>query len=782
MVAKAPGARCDDCPLKDALYIGARVYEPTDGPYSFAFIGESGGREEALQRTPLVGASGQVLMSLLAHLGVKNAIFGNVVLCYASGGKPTASAALCCSGAVTKLFNKVPRVLLMGDFAMQSVLGLTGITAHSGRFVEYKGKWFMPTKHPAAHLRAPNDFRDFVIDVTKFVRDGPWVETHEAIPETEYELVSEPQRLADILRTHNINDVPYVFDLETAGYDRYRDEILACVFCFEPGQAVVVTEEGMRDPRIHQVLRDYIPGSKYMGHNIKFDTAFLAAQCGIGFPPAFWDTMLAHYADDERGGTHELKGLCSKIFDIPDWEKEPGGIRDYLPKLSASFRIIPRHVLYKYAARDADITLRLAHWQWMHYDQRVHDLHNNLLLPFANALVETESHGVLIDTQLRSDQIDEVSEGLELAEADLRNATQNAVFNPASPQQCSHYLYDVFMFPVPRSGRSSDKEALAMLEAKYPGHPFIKALQRWRKLSKLLSTYIVPLGAQTGPDGRVRTTFKVHGTVVGRLSSADPLNLQNLARAYDAKRLNLPVIRDLLVSSPGRVFLSVDYSQMELRVMAALSNDPFMIKSFSEGLDFHSEVAIAMFGPNFTKEQRMMTKMFNFAWAYGGSEWSFALDAGLPIDLAKAFVQKYNVVMARAVAWKLEVLDHIRSCGYVEAPTGRRRHWPLVTPVNVNEARKEGPHAPVAGTASDCTAESLAVMQPVLRGVADIVMTVHDSIIMEVAPRDVYDVAHYVRGVMEETPYKWLPNRSIKYPVDFEIGVRFGSIKELEVL
>jgi DNA polymerase-1 len=218
-----------------------------------------------------------------------------------------------------------------------------------------------------------------------------------------------------------------------------------------------------------------------------------------------------------------------------------------------------------------------------------------------------------------------------------------------------------------------------------------------------------------------------------------------------------------------------------MRVAACLSKDEFLLKVYRDGRDLHSEVAIAMYGEDFTKEQRVHCKMFNFSYLYGGTEHSFATDSGLPISVARDFVQRYNNVMSGLAEFRKQQLQTLRKQGYVESPFGRRRRFPMITRINVDDARKASVHAPVAGTASDLTLISLIRTQEWIdeQGLEDVkqVITVHDSNIL-IVPKDMQEwVGRSVQRIMVETASEFFPE--IPWKVDVEAGPDWGHIKDI---
>ncbi|MHA2428847.1 MAG: DNA polymerase, partial [Candidatus Hermodarchaeia archaeon] len=257
----------------------------------------------------------------------------------------------------------------------------------------------------------------------------------------------------------------------------------------------------------------------------------------------------------------------------------------------------------------------------------------------------------------------------------------------------------------------------------------------------------------------------------GRLAVRKPA-LQTIPRASD---YHGALIRSSFTAPPGYKLIEVDYSQAELRVLACLSGEEFLQRVYREGRDLHSEVAEAMFGPNFTKEQRVQTKMFNFSYTYGGTEYSFAKDAGLSLPIAKRFVRDYNRNMPRLAAYRKEQVEFLYEHSYIETRFGRRRHFPLIVKNNKDDARKASVHQPVAGGAADLTLISGTKL--VNDHGVEVCLMVHDSILAYALEDEAEETATLIAGVMQATAMEYFPE--VPWPMepgrDIEIKDRWAD-------
>jgi DNA polymerase I len=296
-------------------------------------------------------------------------------------------------------------------------------------------------------------------------------------------------------------------------------------------------------------------------------------------------------------------------------------------------------------------------------------------------------------------------------------------------------------------------------------------LTEYRRVAKMQSSYVDNLVTFIDLNGRVHADFRITGTEVGRLSVSDPA-LQTIPRAGDYYG---SLIRSLFIARPGYKIVVVDYSQAELRVFACLSGEPFLIKVYMDGRDLHTEVAVAMFGSGYTKEQRVLCKMFNFSYVYGGNEHSFAQDSGLNIQIASQFVHDYDRLMPIGKQFKQDQLKLLRAQGYVESVFGRRRHFPLITPETLDEARKAAVHMPCAGTASDLTL--LSALDAKDRGIP-VCLTVHDSVLAECREDLANEQAEEIAHIMQSNGTKFMPQ--VPWKADIDIGDSWAKAPEIE--
>lgn len=765
MLSKLPEAQCEFCPLRGEPVV------PSVGPFDarLVVIGEAPGAEEVRLGEPFVGPSGKVLNYALQQAGVsRDDVFAtNVVACRPPNNEePDAKSIACCwNRLVAELERTNAPVLALGRTAA-SVLQVEDVSM--GHIVDVDGRTIMPTYHPAFILREPK-MANVLIDDIKRLASPPLVEYNPKWEDPDVIVIDnifELERMLD-----SVPDGTWVaLDLETDNVKWYKswdgtppDPILMLQLAWEDTWGVVIDDLMIYDtPGVPDILRRFFDRVKIVGHNVKFDAVFLASHIGVK-PHISFDTMLAHYLLDENS-LHGLKELTYKYFNIPDYEERL--IKQYLKNRNDRYSKIPFEPLAKYGVIDVIMTL-----QFRKLFQAELEAQGRLEWPFQNIMIRAENR--FVNVELRGVQIDvpymewagqvlegEMSRVMEEACALVLIDPNDINFN--STQQMAVIIYDELGMPLQRSRklnpRSTNHESLTNLKGR---HPFIDKLLEFRRLAKAKSSYVDNLLEALDFEGRVHANVLLHGTEIGRLSYRNPA-LQTIPRPDDWIGA---LVRGGFIARVGRKLLICDYSQAELRVIAVLADEPFLLEAYINDRDIHGEVAIAMYGPEFTKAQRVRTKMFNFSYVYGGSEFSFAEDAGLPLSVAREFVRNYNKVMPKLAEFRKTQYQILERQGFVQSPFGRRRHFPIITKVNYDEARKAAVHAPVAGTASDLTTLSLCELD---EAGWEVVLSVHDSVMIEIPEdADEEEVGTYVQSVMEAVGNKYLPQ--VKWKADSEV-------------
>ena len=410
---------------------------------------------------------------------------------------------------------------------------------------------------------------------------------------------------------------------------------------------------------------------------------------------------------------------------------------------------------------------------------------NDLDLPLVPVLFKMEQKGMLIDRayfeRLKAEYTNEVAR----MEREIQ-LMAGVDFNVNSPVQLSEVLFEKLAIPtkgIKKTSRGYSTGAKELDKLKNE-HPIIVKLMEYREAAKLLSTYILPMPELADKDGRIHTTFTQNVTATGRLSSTNP-NLQNIpVRTEEGKR-----IREGFIAAPGKIFVSADYSQFELRLAAALSGDEALINDFNSGIDIHTKTAAEAFYRNeiaagmsvdeamklVTKKQRRAAKVINFGVLYGMSAKGLADAAEMSVGEAKDFIERYFELRAPIKKKLGDILTQAREKGYVETFFGRRRPTPDVKAANFMvraAAERAAANMPIQGTEADLMKRAMINIDKRLPEGADLVMQVHDSLIIECDENLVSEVSGILQKIMEGVA----PELPIKLAVEITVGKNWGEL------
>lgn len=789
--------------------LGTEPQVPGTGPERtrYAVIGEAPGATEIARRAPFVGRSGILLMSVLNQVGLKreDVYLDNACMCRPPQdvAHPTAEQARICSSRLRAEFKKrgVDRVLLLGAVALRALTGEVGITAARGRPLQGPdGIVYLPTFHPAAVLRHQANFPPFARDLEKFAQTenlaSAQAEWTWRLTKNELDAAAVVSKLTG----------PVVLDIETSGYSMFDDEILCLVLAFGDEPTIVVIPH-QQLVNIH-VLRAFHAACErddimWIGHSFQFDARMLETRLGFR-PKCGFDTLLAHYALDERSGMgiHDLKRIAADEFQAPDWEAD---IKKYLPHPKVdSYDMLPADVLYRYCAFDGYYTWRL----WKLMDQRlkeeaattepgkrtVLDLFYDLLLPASEAVHNMTRNGIHIDT----DKLDALhvvaTETQKRAEADLRELVHDPKFNVRSPKQVKHYLYEVLGAPLytesvipnfvpklttPTAGLKADTTSIVQLERltfsqRGDIQRFAELMIEYKQAQSLTSRYLKYWEPQE--DGRIHPSYMLHGTVTGRMASAGP-NVMNAP--YERG------VRELICAEPGNVLLALDYGQNELRVMAVLSGDEHMVKTFQAGGDIHNETTLAIWGPGYTPHDRRIAKSINFGAAYGRSAQGIADAFGLELHKAQKYLQIFTQRFPGIARWQAEQQNLAIERGYVESTMGRRRRFPFIVDDNLGRVKRQAANSPIQGDGADLLLVAIIEVDKYLYNDYGgyILLPMHDSMIVEVPEKHMMEVAKRIKETMQEASrIVYGPDVPIPWVVDIDWCYAWEiDMKRLEV-
>jgi DNA polymerase-1 len=526
-----------------------------------------------------------------------------------------------------------------------------------------------------------------------------------------------------------------------------------------------------------EVLRPVLEDAaiKKSGHDLKFDTILLARH-GVSLRGLDTDTMLASYLIDATRSEHLLEDLALEYTNYKALKEEDvcgRGAR------SVGLADLPVEAALDYAAERADLVVQLAPiFRDVLTKEQLSDVYEHVELPLVPVLVAVERAGVRIDGPALASQSQRLEADLEKRTRDIYELA-GGEFNIGSPKQLAEVLFDKMQLPVlKRTGTSrAPSTAVEVLEELALAHDLPRMILEWRGLMKLKGTYIDALPQLVNPGtGRVHTCFNQAVASTGRLSSSDP-NLQNIPIKTELGR----EIRRAFIAEPGHVLISADYSQIEFRVLAHLSEDPVLVQAFQEGADFHERTALKIFGRESSKdphELRSIAKMVNYALLYGKGAFTLSKDIGVSQEEAQNFIAAYFEGFPRVRAFLDRTLDEGRATGLVRTMYGRRRLVPELNSRNFqvrSAAERMAVNLPIQGSAADIMKRAMIDVHEALlpHPKARMILTVHDELVFEVPKSDADDMSALVREKMQGAA-----KLNVPLTVDVGVGENWKEAKE----
>ena len=549
-------------------------------------------------------------------------------------------------------------------------------------------------------------------------------------------------------------------DTETTSLDYMKAELVGVSVAVEPGQAAYIPfghdylgapEQLDKDSVLEQLkplLED--PSIKKVGQNLKYDMSVLA-QHGIRLQGIAFDTMLESYVFDSVATRHDMDSLAEKYL-----EETCISFSDVAGKGAAqlTFNQVALEQAGPYAAEDADITLRLHQCLWpkVQAQPTLETVFNDLELPLLPVLSKIERTGALVDDTLLFQQSQELAERLAELETQAWDLAGQQ-FNLASPKQLGEILFEKLEIPVlkktAKGAPSTKEEVLQELALDYP---LPKVLLEHRGLAKLKSTYTDKLPTMINPvSKRIHTSYHQAGTATGRLSSSDP-NLQNIpVRTPEGRR-----VRQAFIPATGCKMVAADYSQIELRIMAHLSEDPSLLKAFAEGQDIHRATAAEVFAvatEEVTADMRRSAKAINFGLIYGMSAFGLARQLNIGRKQAAEYIELYFERYPGVQSYMNNIRHSAAELGYVETFFGRRLYLPEISSRNGmrrQAAERTAINAPMQGTAADIIKLAMIHVDDWLTSAelqSRMIMQVHDELVLEVPESELEIVS---QGLIEK--------------------------------
>lgn len=593
--------------------------------------------------------------------------------------------------------------------------------------------------------------------------------------QADYQPILTPEQLDEWMR--RIAAAPLVsLDTETTGLDPMRVELVGISFSVEPHHGGYIPLGHRYTGAPSQLPLDFVleklkpwltdPSAPKLGQNLKFDRHVFANH-GIGLKGIVHDTLLQSYVFESHR-PHDMDNLALRHLGIKtityDEVTGKGAAR-------IGFEQVDIERAAQYAAEDADITLQLHQHLYAEVgkDAKLDHIYHTLEMPVMDVLFEMERNGVLLDLKLLETQSRELGEKM-LALEERACTIAGLPFNLNSPKQIQEILFDRLKLPVikktPSGVPSTDEDVLQKLALDYP---LARALLDYRGLAKLKSTYTDKLPRMVHPvTGRVHTNYAQAVAVTGRLASNEP-NLQNIPiRTAEGRR-----IREAFIAPSGYSIISADYSQIELRIMAHISQDAGLLKAFAQGEDIHRATGSEIFGvplETVSSEQRRYAKIINFGLIYGMSEFGLSTQLGIERAAARAYMDRYFARYPGVADYMQRTRKTARENRYVETVFGRRLWLSEINSSNGmrrQAAERAAINAPMQGTAADIIKLAMIEVHDWLRRhdlSSKLIMQVHDELVLEVPENE-------IETIKRELPLLMGNVAQLQVPLLVEVGV-----------
>jgi len=574
-------------------------------------------------------------------------------------------------------------------------------------------------------------------------------------------------------------------DTETTGLNEMRADLVGVSLCVQAGEAAylplthragqsddlfgtdALAEGQMDQDTALAMLKPLLEDSTILkiGQNMKYDAKILA-RVGIQVAPID-DTMLMSYAQNGGLHNHGMDLLSERYLD-----HAPISIKTLLGsgKSAITFDRVPIDEASRYAAEDADITLRLWHYlkPRLHLN-RVTAVYESLERPLVPVLAEMEMQGIKVDRDVLSRMSHGFAQKMAGLEAEIHEMAGRS-FNVGSPKQLGEVLFDEMGLPGGKKGKTGAyATGVDVLEDLATEHELPGRVLDWRQLSKLKSTYTDALQDHIHPDtGRVHTSYSIAGASTGRLASTDP-NLQNIPIRTEEGRK----IREAFVAETGKTLVALDYSQIELRILAHVADIPTLKQAFADGIDIHALTASQMFDvplDQMTSEIRRKAKAINFGVIYGISGFGLARNLRIPRAEAQAFIDTYFTRFPGIRTYMDDTVAFAKEHGYVQTLFGRRIHTPEIGAKGPHAgfAKRAAINAPIQGTAADVIRRAMVRMPEAIAHVpAKMLLQVHDELLFEVDDCAVEELIQVAKQVMERAS---LPVVKLDVPLIVEAG------------
>lgn len=564
-----------------------------------------------------------------------------------------------------------------------------------------------------------------------------------------YQLIDNEKdfkKLIDHLKTKK----EIALDTETTTLDALNAELLGISLSFTENEAYYINLQGENIERL-KTLKPIIedPKVKKIGHNIKYDLQVLK-NYDIEIEGEIFDTMIASYLLNPENRQHNLDALS---FSELNWEKISSN--DLIPEKEKDFSKVDLEKLAIYSCEDADCTFKLKNVLEERLEKNnLEKIFNKMEVPLIKILAEMERNGILLDLNFLKELSKKINKEIESIKEQIWHLA-GSNFNINSTKQLKEILFEKMDIKTvgikkTKTGFSTAAEELEKIKH---AHPIISLIQDYRELNKLTSTYVDSLPQLLNPkDKKIHTSFNQTIVATGRLSSSDP-NLQNIPTKTEIGHK----IRQAFVAAPGKKLLSLDYSQIELRIMAHLSKDPLLIDAFKKGLDIHTATAASIFSKDpseVDKKTRSQAKAINFGVLYGQGPHGLSQSAGISYLEARDFINKYFTHYQGVKKYINKTIKDAEKSGYTKTMFGRKRSLPEINSSEVMKkktAERMAINSPIQGSAADLLKLAMIEIHEKIKDKNDIKMLlqVHDELIFEVEADKINLYQKQIKDIME---------------------------------
>lgn len=789
-----PLTDCENCPLfNNAEFMG---YDTPDHKSDLVIVGGMPSPTERYNGGYCNTSAGRLVGKVFKHLGENPTYhYTPAVLCRPADKKVPSKAIIACRPRVLAEIRAATDgpVVTFGNEAATSVLGRTGVTSlRVGPFK--RSDWItnkvIPTVNPYVCMMQEARFPDLVTDLGKVFKnvskfnepDYVLLDTEEdALKWFEYE-----GSVGRITKPDLTIDIECVLDKDASFGHPERHTMLCVGLKVDDGIPAVITDNALT-ANIWALLKKFMSMSNIIAQNGKFDLNGVRPY--VGKQHLSFDTMLASYALDERTGIHGLKYMAQEYLGAPAYDDE---VKKYIGP-DRDFSRIPRDILYRYNAYDVECTYQLkVMFAEMLAKQNLTELHDFLCLA-SDMLMDVEYSGITIDL----DYLNELVEHFDLEilkkehflsvmayEVNKNGYVKGDGINPASPMQIKKMFADLGI-----KLDSTDEETMTNVlgyEGKFPNKDelvrnFAKMLLEYRKETKLNGTYITGVRDRLY-KGRINSSYLLHGTTTGRLSSRNP-NLQNIPRTSPIKKMYVP-------GRPENVFINIDYSQAELRTLSYFAGDHYFRDIFNDGtIDVFDELVPVLYpgsvkstlDPKVWKEQRTMVKTYVYGLNYGRTEYGIAHGFGISVELARQHMKSFFSVIPEIIAWQSQIRKMVKDGEDLVTPFGRKRRYTLLTDENMQNIMNEALAFMPQSTASDICLRAAIRFNQWANDECDydnaprIFNLVHDAIMVECAETDAERVTARLSDFMLQSADEAVDGY-VKFAVDASVGKSWGEL------